>query len=162
METDVAFLQELADALKEKGIPVIDDIRTDTSAQFVFMKLADRLRAHFQMRTDFIERHQAQKLTPKELSNYELRSYIYQQSKFGRNSPIAPANPCKSREYAVLYRERIYYLSDEEEQKAFLVEPSKYTKGVEPVPLDLLIKPRALVLGLPKCGKSTLCQRVAQ
>lgn len=32
METDLAFLQELADALREKGIPVIDDIRTDTSA----------------------------------------------------------------------------------------------------------------------------------
>ena len=68
---------------------------------------------------------------------YELKSYIYQPSKFGPYSPISQSNPVKSRDHAVLYRERIYYLADADEQDAFLQEPSKYAKGVEPVPLDV-------------------------
>lgn len=58
-------------------------------------------------------------------------------SKFGVNSPISPSNPIKVKDYAVLYRERIYYLSDEDEREAFLLEPSKFTKGVESIPLDI-------------------------
>jgi hypothetical protein len=89
------------------------------------------------MRPDLIERAQAQKLSPKDLPHYELKTYIHQPSKFGPCSPISQSNPVKSRDHAVLYRERIYYLADGDEQAEFLQEPSKYTKGVEPVPLDV-------------------------
>lgn len=89
IEADQAFLGEFAEALREKGIPVIDDINTDTSAEFVFVKLVDRLKANFQMRPDLLERQQAQSLKPAELPNYEVRSYTYQQSKFGKNSPLS-------------------------------------------------------------------------
>ena len=30
------------------------------------------------------------------------------------------------------------------------------------VPLDIQIKPRVFVIGLPKAGKSTLCSRVSE
>jgi adenylate/nucleoside-diphosphate kinase len=157
-EADEAFLGEFAEALKEKGVPVIEDINTDTSANFVFVKLNDKIKAHFQMRPDLLERQQAQKLTVKELPTYEERSYTYKQSKFGVNCPIYPTNPIKTKNHAVLYRERIYYLSDGESQDKFLMEPSKYTKGVEPIPLDIQIVPKVAVIGLPKSGKSILCQ----
>jgi YHS domain-containing protein len=58
-------------------------------------------------------------------------------SKFGVNCPICPTNPIKTKEFAVLYRERIYYLSDADEQEKFLMQPSKYSKDVEPIPLDI-------------------------
>lgn len=161
-EADEGFLTELAEALKEKGVPVIDDINTDTSADFVFIKLNDKIKAHFQMRPDLLERQQAQKLTLKELPTYEERSYTYKQSKFGFNCPINPTNPIKTKNYAVLYRERIYYLSDADNQQKFLLEPSKYTKGVEPIPLDIQMIPKVSVIGLPKSGKSTLCQQIAK
>lgn len=74
---------------------------------------------------------------------------------------MSPANPVKAKECAVLYRERLYYPADREEQKDFLLQPSKFTKGVESIPVDVLIKPRVLVLGLPKSGKSVLCSRIA-
>ena len=137
IEADQGFLAEFAEALREKGVPVIDDIDTESSADFVFIKLNERLKQNFQQRPDLIERQQAQKLALKELPTYEVRSYIYKQSKFGLNSPITPTNPVKSRDYAVLYRERIYYLSDADEQQQFLLEPSKYTKRIEPIPLDI-------------------------
>ena len=75
---------------------------------------------------------------------------------------MSPENPVKSKAHAVLYRERLYYPADQEEQGRFLLEPSKFTKGVESIPSDVLIKPRVLVLGLPKSGKSTLCSRIAE
>ena len=42
-----------------------------------------------------------------------------------------------------------------------MLEPSKYVKGVEAVPNDLIIKPKIVVLGLPKSGKSELCKTLS-
>lgn len=52
-------------------------------------------------------------------------------------------------------------MASQEEQEKFLLEPSKFTKGVESCPNDLLIKPRVSVIGLPKSGKTVLCERIA-
>ena len=158
-EADEAFLEEFATVLKEKGITVIDDLKADTSANFVFTKINSRLTENFQLRPDLIERQQAQPLTEKELPFYEM-SYQYKQSKFGVNSPLSLSNPVKERRFAVLYRERIYYLASSEEQKQFLVEPSKFTKGVDAIPLDIQVVPKISVLGLPKSGKTTLCEKI--
>jgi len=65
-------------------------------------------------------------LKPAEVKHYEA-SFTYRHSKFGRSSPISPFNPCKTKDFAVLYRERIYFLSNKAEQAKFLLEPSKYT-----------------------------------
>lgn len=40
-------------------------------------------------------------------------------------------------------------------------EPSKYTQNVETIPLDINVKPRVFVLGLPKSGKSSVCKMLA-
>ena len=72
------------------------------------------------------------------------------------------SNPIKTSEHAILYRERIYYPADKEEKDMFLMEPAKYTKGAETIPLDVLIKPKVCVLGLTKCGKSTLAEFICK
>mmetsp|Transcript_46063 Transcript_46063/g.61012 ORF Transcript_46063/g.61012 Transcript_46063/m.61012 type:complete len:146 (+) Transcript_46063:2181-2618(+) len=100
-------------------------------------------------------------IKPAEVPVYEA-SYSYKHSKFGTNSPISPYNPKKSKNFAVLYRERIYFLSDAEEQQQFMLEPSKYTLGVEAAPLDIRVMPRVIVQGLPKSGKSTVCKKIAE
>jgi ABC-type proline/glycine betaine transport system ATPase subunit len=43
-----------------------------------------------------------------------------------------------------------------------LKEPSKYTLGKESIPLDISVKPKLIVLGLPKSGKSTLCKTLSK
>lgn len=68
----------------------------------------------------------------------------------------------KTRDHAVLYRERIYYMSDQEEKDMFMAQPSKYTLGVESIPLDVVTKPRVSILGLPMSGKSTLAASLAR
>ena len=141
--------------MKEKKVKVIENLETDVSAEYVHIKLLEKLKEHIQLRPDLIEREQAQPLAEKEVIFYE-KSYTVKHSKFGLNSPITPYNPIKTKKYTVLYRERLYFLSDAEEQKKFLLEPSKYIKA-EAFPTDISIKPRIIVYGLPKSGKSTLC-----
>jgi adenylate kinase family enzyme len=43
-----------------------------------------------------------------------------------------------------------------------MLEPSKFVKGIESVPNDILVKPRVIVVGLPKSGKSDLCRILNQ
>ena len=60
----------------------------------------------------------------------------------------------------MLYRERIYYPANKDEQIEFMKQPSKYVMGVEAIPTDIKITPRVIVQGLPKSGKTELCQRI--
>lgn len=70
-EADEAFLEEFATTLKERGIPVLDDIKTDISADYVFVKMNAKLSDHLQFRTELIEKQQASKLTEQELPFFE-------------------------------------------------------------------------------------------
>jgi hypothetical protein len=55
-EKDEGFLEEFGTALKEKGVRVIDDLEADVSADFVQIKLLDKIKDHFLYRTDMIEK----------------------------------------------------------------------------------------------------------
>jgi len=46
--------------MKENGVEVIDGLNTDISSSFVHIKLVDRIKARMLLRTDLIEREQAQ------------------------------------------------------------------------------------------------------
>jgi adenylate/nucleoside-diphosphate kinase len=147
------------DSLNPKVV-VVEPINTDISAEYVHIKILDKIKNHMQHRTDLIEREQAQILKATEVKNFEA-SYTYRHSKFGRSSPLSPFNPCKTKEFAVLYRERVYFLSNKAEQAKFLLEPSKFTLGREPVPIDIEQRPSASVIGLPASGKSTLASIIS-
>lgn len=110
LQKDTDFLAEFCEALKEKKVKVIQDLETDVSAEFVHIKLLEKLKEHIQHRPDLIEREQCQALKESEVTYYE-RSYTYKHSKFGLNSPIAPYNPIKTKKWCVLYRERLYFPS---------------------------------------------------
>ena len=53
---DDTLFEELGQALKDKQVFVVDDIRADTSADFVLIKLLDRIKDSLQFRKDMIER----------------------------------------------------------------------------------------------------------
>lgn len=113
-EKDETFIEEFSTALKDKNVYVIDDIKTDISADFVFIKILDKIKDNFLKRKDLIERFQAQTLKNEEVPFYE-KSYIYTHSKFGINSPIQFSNPVKTKKYSILYRERLYFPTNEDE-----------------------------------------------
>jgi hypothetical protein len=56
---DDAFFEEFAQVLKDKLVFVIDDIKSDMSAEFVNIKLLDRIKDNFAFRKDLIERQLA-------------------------------------------------------------------------------------------------------
>ena len=160
---DEENLEQLQTKLTEEwnAVQVLTLDTSKISAEFVHIKLLDMLRMHIKYRKDLIEKAQCLTIKPSEVPVYES-SYTYKQSKFGIHSPISPFNPHKTKKHAVLYRERIYYLADADEQESFLLEPSRYILGVETVPLDIKVLPRIVVQGLPKSGKSTVCQRIQE
>ena len=55
-EADEAFIDEFGTALKEKGVIVIDDIKSDISAEYVFIKILEKIKENFTMRNDLIEK----------------------------------------------------------------------------------------------------------
>jgi len=58
-EKDETFMEEFGTALKEKGVTVIDDLKADVSADYVFIKLLDKIKDNFSLRKDIIEKEQA-------------------------------------------------------------------------------------------------------
>ncbi len=153
-ESDEGFLEEFGTAMKDKNVVVLDELKTDISADYVFIKLLDKIKSFFFERDNIIERDLAVALEPKEVPFYE-KSHIYKHSKFGLNCPVNMNNPRKTKRHAVLYRERIYFPGSDEARSCFMKEPSKYTCQ-ETVPLDLNYKPKIFLLGLPKSGQSTI------
>lgn len=111
---DDTFFEEFSAVLKEKQVFVVDDIKADTSIDFILIKLLDRIKDNLQYRKDMIERQLAQPLKYEEVKFFE-QSYIYKNSKFGLNSVLSISNPTKTKKNAVLYRERLYFLSNGEE-----------------------------------------------
>lgn len=107
-EDDEAALEEFGNALREKQIEVIDSISTEVSAEYVQIKILDRLKTRMQRRPNLIEREQCRKLALIEVKWHEM-SYSFKHSKFGTNCPIKPNQPIKTKNFAVLYRERIYF-----------------------------------------------------
>lgn len=160
LEKDSAFLEEFAEKLKENGVEVIDTIQTDISADYVHIKILDKLKSRMSLRKDLIEREQAQELLSKDVKFYE-ESFTWKHSKFGLSSPITQFNPRKSKQFTVLYRERLYFLGSQDEKEEFLAQPSRYTIGREPVPQDLTYRPTACVMGLPASGKSALAEIIS-
>ena len=55
-DKDEGFLEEFGTALKDKNVFVIDEIKTDISAEFVFIKILDKIQDHFVRRKDLIEK----------------------------------------------------------------------------------------------------------
>jgi YHS domain-containing protein len=99
---------------------------------------------------------------PSEVPVYEA-SYTYKQSKFGLLSPITPYNPKKTKDFAALYRERIYFFSNQKERQRFLLEPSQFVmEDKEAFPADVTAVPRCAVIGLPASGKTDLCKKIQE
>jgi hypothetical protein len=84
---DETMFEEFSGVLKEKQVICIDDIKADTSPEYVHIKILDKIKDHFNARKDLIEKQLAQPLKPAEVAFYE-KSYVYRHSKFALNSPV--------------------------------------------------------------------------
>ncbi len=68
--------------------------------------------------------------------------------------------PCRTAEFACVYRDKLYYTLNADEREQFLKRPLVYAQG-DTVPLELSYRVGCTVIGPPKSGKSALCRRLA-
>ena len=129
---DEDFFNSFIEKMQEAGVE-LHEMKSDASAQYVHIKLVEKLKQRMALRHDLIEREQTTDILAKEVKFYE-ESYTYKHSKFGLASPLSQFNPSKTKAHTVLYRERLYFLADESEKARFLQQPSRYTLNCEPVP----------------------------
>lgn len=59
LSKDDEFLEDLVNNLKERNVEVVDHLKTDISAEYVFIKLLDKVKNHMVNRTDLIEKELA-------------------------------------------------------------------------------------------------------
>ena len=163
VESDETNLGTLKEKLTEewKAVEVLELDTSKITAEFVHIKLLNMLEDHIKYRKNLIERAQVQTVKNAEVKTYE-NSYTYKLSKFGTNSPIDLFNPLKTKKFTVLYRERLYFPANKDEQVMFMKEPSTYVMNVEAIPRDVRILPRVVVQGLYKSGKSELCKKISE
>lgn len=91
-----------------------------------------------------IERHRV---------NDFINNYIVSESRFGKLNPYTlMENP---KPYPLIYKDRIYYLRDEEERDYVMRNPKTLEQN-EAVPKDVKFVPIIFIIGKTKSGKSTL------
>ena len=150
---------------KNSRISVVN-INGDISIERVHLRVLSELKPYIEYQNSLIKRMQVMELkstASKPNKNpwlvYE-RSYLYSHSKYGYRSPFNIARPDMNKLFSVLYRDKLYFFANEDEKNLFMMTPDIYWRNPT-IPKDVWIKPTWFVLGIPSCGKSTVCQRVS-
>lgn len=86
-----------------------------------------------------------------------LTHHIAEDSRFGKLNPFSLMEV--PRPYPLIYKERIYYLRDEEEREHVMRNP-KILEQNQPIPCDVKSVPVVFVMGKIKSGKTTLAHNL--
>ena len=159
-EADKNFIEELIESLKAKGIKVIQ-IDGNMSIDSIFTKVKYELKQNLHQRKNLIEQFRAIRITKEDIPKYQL-SYCYRESWRGKLKLIKPFSCIKlPHSYACLYRDRIYYFEDEDELKAFLIEPTKYLNVLN-LPHEVHYNVSVAIIGGSKVGKTKFAKAVCE
>ena len=153
-ESDNTAIDEVKEAFEGKGITVLE-LSTEIPLPRLMQKITHELTKVLSDRSSLVERNLPLKLKPSKAEEI-LKKSKAQVSCFGNICPVTPELPI-SKEYPVLFRDRIYYPGSITDQEKFAANPWLYlSTDVNPRDADLRII--CAVLGGPCCGKSTLCK----
>jgi len=156
-DNDFQTLEDITKQMTDKRIIVIN-ITADGSIENTQKRIRHALKSYLEDRVHMYERAQAYKIDPGEVVFHE-KSYTIRRSKFGKYSPVS-LRECRTNDFALVYRDKLYYTTSEDERELFLSKPEEYAKG-DTTPLEVNYKSNCIVLGPPKSGKSSLCKRIA-
>lgn len=159
-ETQAGMIDSVKEILQEAFIPryVIEANRKPNIVRYLIKK---RLTRFIQYRQSLLERVYPVKLkTANKLVDFGYKRL----SRFGRwcpvklmeNEPVQQLYDDKKRPYPVIHRSYVYYLSSKEARRKFILDPLSFLK--QPSPLTT-VPIRFAILGPPKSGKTTLCNR---
>ena len=152
-------LAEFVERVAEKKVPVVN-IDGNLEIERVHLRILNDLKPYIEDRNSMFERSQIVDLKAAEVKFYE-NSYLHQLSKYGYKTLFDIGKPDMTKEFSLLYRDRLYFFSDQDEKDQFVKTPDVFTQHSS-VPKDVWIKPICFVLGTPYSGKSTVAETLAQ
>lgn len=168
-EDQSSRLDALKDEFEEIGIKVVV-IKTDFEIERVFKKTKAAIKHTLEERDAILTAHMAvaikdseteDELTREKKVEKLLANYYYKESRFGKRNPLKPhqLNICLN--FPLLFKNRIYYLSSEEERQAVMKAPLVLLKN-EAAPLDAYLGPRIFFIGKFKSGKTSIINLLVQ
>ena len=168
-ENNVNNIQALIDALKEKGIPVIE-INNDTNKDNVYKNLLLELEPYINNRKNLIEKQLVNDkkfenpLSLRKVRDLLYNSEVYQQSVYSLLSPVNPSQLCIRTDYPLVYRDRVYVFNSPEEKKYFIENPLDYRTGLECPKDSYPMRGRTIifVIGNECSGKSTISKMMEE
>lgn len=158
-EKDIQQMEETKEALEEKGIIVVE-INADMTMERIYQKTDFEIKQQLNGRENLLEKYAGIKLS-KEKAEELISSNRAQAAAFQFQSPTRPDSLQISKEFPVLYRDRVYFPNSSDAQKEFIENPLKYAKE-ESAPWDVSNKPFCAVIGNPLTGKTTLAKDLAE
>ncbi|CAD8103243.1 unnamed protein product [Paramecium sonneborni] len=169
-EADMARIEELQRQFEELKINAVI-ISTDTNIENVTERITSQLENVMdrEYRENMLEKEQCQKLNLyPDPTNFKLNKldiyekiYTHKQSKYGNRNAITLQNVPHCRDYPVLYRNRIYYLDNDDQREQVCQRPFKYFYKPT-VPNDVQIKPTIFILGKVKSGKTEIVRLLSE
>jgi adenylate/nucleoside-diphosphate kinase len=88
-----------------------------------------------------------------------LSNFIADESRFGKLNPYTLIEYPKS--YPLIYKDRIYYLRDEEERDYAMRNPRSLEQN-QAIPKDVKSTPVVFITGKTKTGKTTLASKIRE
>jgi adenylate/nucleoside-diphosphate kinase len=86
-----------------------------------------------------------------------LNNHVARDSRFGKLNPFTLFENAKP--FPLIYKDRIYYLKDEEERDYVIRNPKSLYQN-QAIPKDVKFTPILFIIGKPKSGKSTLARNI--
>ncbi len=168
-ENNVNNMQAFIDALKEKGIPVIE-INNDSTKENVYKNILLELEPYINNRVNLIEKQLVNNRDfPTPLSLRKVRELmtnaeVYQQSVYGYLSPVNPSKLSIRTDYPLVYRDRVYLFNSPEERKTFSEYPLNYRTGLECPKDSYPMRGRTIIftIGNMCSGKSTISKMMEE
>jgi adenylate kinase family enzyme len=139
-------LNELVEKIAEKKVPVVK-VDGDLEMERVHLRVLSDLRPYIEDRNSLFERAQTVNLKASEVKFYE-NSYIYSLSQYGYRTMFDIGKPDMTKDHPLLYRDRIYFFSSQDEKSEFMKTPNVHCSQPS-VPKDVWIKPICFFLGTP-------------
>lgn len=153
-DADNSAIDELKESFEGKNIKVVE-IPTEGSLPRLLQKINYELSSVLQNRGTLLEKSLAIKLKPSKADEL-LQKNKAKVSCFGKICPVTPELPT-SKNFPVLFRDRIYYPGSEIDQKKLIDAPWMYlSEDAQPKDVDLNVF--AAIVGGPGCGKTTLAK----
>lgn len=167
LEDETAMMDNLLESMKESCVRV-EIFDANKSIDKVFKKIASIVSKSLEDRESLFERDcvfnvtETETLTTDKMIDLQLKSYLVKESRFGNCNAIQTNKAIISKKFPLLYRNRLYYAASLEEREMIKWNPKKYISDQPAAPKDIALRPKIVMLGRYKSGKTTVAKRACE